>query len=41
MIEIPIGTINKWIERIHGENDFSRSVAVSLCGIIRPIVYLV
>ncbi|MBT3014040.1 MAG: hypothetical protein KUF77_15970 [Candidatus Thiodiazotropha sp. (ex Lucina aurantia)] len=36
-----MNTIDKWAERVYTENDFGRSVATSVAGIVGLVVYLI
>ena len=33
-------SIEKWADRVYAENDFGRSVAISVSGLIGLVVYL-
>jgi ABC-type multidrug transport system fused ATPase/permease subunit len=35
-----VNSIEKWAERVYAENDFGRSVAISVSGLIGLLVYL-
>lgn len=38
--EKPVGTLDKWAERVYTETDFGRSVATSVAGAVGLVVYL-